>query len=91
VPRKNNRRDEPARPDPGPVRHERIEGEYRVRALTGESSTKTYRCPGCDQEIKPGVPHVVVWPHEDFGDLTERRHWHTSCWNARKRRGPTTR
>lgn len=84
------RREEPPRPDAGPTRHERIEGEFRVRYLTGESSTKVYRCPGCDQEIRPGVPHVVVWPLEDYGDESERRHWHTSCWSARGRRGPTS-
>jgi hypothetical protein len=87
-PRKHKRREEQGRPDPGPVRHEHIDGEFRVRHLTGESSTKMYRCPGCDHEIRPGVPHVVVWPLEEYGDETDRRHWHTSCWNARTRRKP---
>ena len=26
------------------------------------SGLKTYRCPGCDQEIRPATPHVVSWP-----------------------------
>lgn len=89
-PRKHKRREEQARPDPGPTRLDQIEGEFRVRHLTGESSTKMYRCPGCDHEIRPGMPHVVVWPLEDYGDESDRRHWHTSCWNARGRRGPTS-
>ena len=50
---------------------------------------ETPQAPAGRQEIRPGVPHVVVWPLEDYGDEGERRHWHTSCWNARKRRGPT--
>ena len=33
-----------------------------VRPIRGSSSTKTYRCPGCDQEIPPATPHMVVWP-----------------------------
>ena len=31
----------------------------RVQAATGEKG-KTYRCPGCQQEIRPGTPHLVV-------------------------------
>jgi len=50
------------------------------------SGLKTYRCPGCDQEIRPGTPHVVAWPGDERGDLTDRRHWHTGCWAARDRR-----
>ena len=41
-----------------------------------------YRCPGCDQLIPPGVPHVVAWP-EDGDAVDERRHWHRACWAAR--------
>ena len=53
-----------------------------------------YRCPGCDQEIALGVPHVVVWPADDRGEsgwggrVDDRRHWHTPCWNARANRRP---
>jgi len=57
--------------------------EWVVRRLTGSSSTKTYRCPGCDQEIRPATPHVVAWPREY---VDQRRHWHTPCWQARDRR-----
>lgn len=64
--------------------------EYMVRPLSGSSSTKSYRCPGCDQEVAPGTPHVVVWRDDDLG-ATDRRHWHTTCWAARERRGPRNR
>ena len=30
---------------------------------------KTYRCPGCDQVILPGTPHVVAWPAADHGSV----------------------
>lgn len=65
--------------------HER----WRVRYLP--AAEKTYRCPGCDHEIRPGVPHVVVWPLEPLSGGTgesERRHWHTACWRARDHRRP---
>lgn len=58
--------------------------EWAVRQISGGAATKRYRCPGCDQEIPPGVPHLVAWPRE--GDVAERRHWHRACWNARDRR-----
>jgi hypothetical protein len=63
------------------------DGDWLVRAVSGEAG-KVYRCPGCDQEIPPGVPHVVVWPADERGDLSDRRHWHTGCWRARGRRTP---
>lgn len=61
-----------------------------VRSISGTAATKTYRCPGCRQEIPPGTPHVVAWragdaaraawaPDEADAD-PERRHWHTGCW-----------
>ena len=53
-----------------------------VRAVSGEKG-KTYRCPGCQQEIRPSVPHLVVVTNED---LTGRRHWHTPCWRHELRR-----
>lgn len=58
---------------------------YLVRAVTGSAATKTYRCPGCDQEIRPATPHLVAWPDGD-PDGVDRRHWHTACWAARDRR-----
>jgi hypothetical protein len=64
-------------------------GDWLVRSVPGAAATKTYRCPGCDQEIGPGVPHVVVWPDGTSG-ADSRRHWHTPCWRARDRRTPGT-
>ena len=61
------------------------DGEWFVRRVTGVAASKAYRCPGCDQEISPGVGHVAVWRE---GELDERRHWHTACWHARETRGP---
>ena len=72
----------------GSERREQFGGEtYAVRTVTGSASTKAYRCPGCDQEVRPGVAHVVVWPAENL-EAADRRHWHTPCWTARGRRAP---
>lgn len=64
--------------------------EYVVRPVTGSAATKPYRCPGCDQTIRPATPHVVAWPVVPSmfsgSGLDERRHWHTACWVARDRR-----
>ena len=72
------------------------DGDWVVRPVTGASSGKTYRCPGCDHEIRPATPHVVTWPaYARDSDLEPwdtdsaaewRRHWHTTCWKARDRR-----
>jgi hypothetical protein len=88
---------EPAALDPERVRRgaDAVESwgpeQWRVRQVTGSAAVKVYRCPGCDQEIPPGVPHLVVWPLETIaGPAGEaaRRHWHTGCWRARDRRRP---
>jgi len=63
---------------------ERVEDGYVVRSVAGTASDRTYRCPGCDQELQAGVPHVVAWPE---GRPEDRRHWHATCWSARGRRG----
>ena len=55
---------------------------YRVQAVTGEKD-KAYRCPGCEQLVQPGTPHLVVIPDDDLGG---RRHWHTNCWRQELRR-----
>jgi hypothetical protein len=66
--------------------------DYVVRRITGSASTKPYRCPGCDQQIRPATPHVVAWPAGDAGAPPasaggeNRRHWHAACWRARDRR-----
>jgi hypothetical protein len=83
----------------GPVlRESGPDGDWLVRHIAGAAATKPYRCPGCDQEIRPALPHVVAWPDDGSdlvallgdpgGGLTDRRHWHTACWAARGRRGP---
>jgi hypothetical protein len=64
------------------------DGEWVVRPVAGAAATKTYRCPGCDQEIRPATAHVVAWPAESGGGLDDRRHWHGGCWEARARRTP---
>lgn len=61
---------------------------WTVRRLTGASSERAYFCPGCEQDIVPGTPHVVAWPEEGVGGVGDRRHWHTPCWAARERRQP---
>lgn len=65
------------------------DGDWYVRSIPGGHAEKTYRCPGCDQLIAVGAAHVVAWPVH--GAVDERRHWHTPCWRARRRRGPARR
>jgi hypothetical protein len=55
---------------------------FSVRAVAGEGE-KAYRCPGCQQEIRPGTPHLVVVEEKD---VEGRRHWHTPCWRQELRR-----
>ena len=62
-----------------------VRGEdWVVQRITGSASTKNYRCPGCDQEIRPATPHTVAWPYDDHTDhearVSDRRHWHNACW-----------
>jgi len=38
--------------------------DYEVRPIPAARAVKTYRCPGCDHEIRSGTTHVVVWPTE---------------------------
>ena len=65
---------------------EHADGEWIVRHVTGSASTRPYRCPGCQQEVAVGTPHVVAWPAEGVGGLGDRRHWHTGCWTRRDAR-----
>ncbi|HEX2089948.1 MAG TPA: hypothetical protein VHI54_08510 [Actinomycetota bacterium] len=55
---------------------------FTVQPVTG-AVHRTYRCPGCQQEIRPGTPHFVVVAD---GDVEGRRHWHTQCWRQEVRR-----
>ncbi|WP_084385591.1 ATP/GTP-binding protein [Rhodococcus sp. WMMA185] len=99
--RKNSRRSEPPknsegslfggalmRQEPGPAGAR--DQSYMVRSIPGARATKSYRCPGCDHEIRPGVAHLVAWPAE-YGNGEDRRHWHTGCWSGRGTRGLTRR
>ena len=63
---------------------ESVEDGVVVRRVAGNAPGRPYRCPGCDQELDGGTPHVVAWPE---GRSDDRRHWHTACWGARGRRG----
>ena len=89
VGRKNRRAVSEPRPASGSstVTESHPDGEWNVRKLTGSSATKTYRCPGCDHEIRPATPHVVAWPADTAQGAEERRHWHTPCWKNRGTRG----
>jgi hypothetical protein len=65
--------------------------EWVVRRVTGASSAaggKSYRCPGCDQQIPPSTAHVVAWVRNS---VDGRRHWHTPCWAARSQRAAKVR
>lgn len=66
---------------------EHTEGMYTVRKITGSSSHKPYRCPGCDQLIPTATPHIVAWIDDD---IDSRRHWHTACWTKKDHRRPNT-
>ena len=64
---------------------EHPDGIYVVRRITGSTSNKPYRCPGCDQMIPTATPHTVAWLEED---VDSRRHWHSVCWSKRDTRKP---
>jgi len=93
VPRQNRRRVDAAAAAQRPLstvgeRRDDWRGEeYVVRGVTSLGAAKAYRCPGCDQEIRPGLPHLVVWPAFD-AEASDRRHWHSACWAGRDRRAP---
>lgn len=97
MPRRNRPKQSKGTPEPRPlgggVAGHRVEagpgGDWLVRDVPGAHATKTYRCPGCDHEIRPGTPHVVAWSAEGFGTVEDRRHWHRGCWAARGRRRPS--
>ncbi|MGA3352522.1 MAG: hypothetical protein ABSD85_04960 [Acidimicrobiales bacterium] len=63
-------------------------GTAEIRRIQPYQADKTYICPGCNQEIRPGTGHLVVVPLSDPGG---RRHWHSPCWEHRERRRPTGR
>src|SRR5271166_3142388 len=89
--RKPPRRYQPTGPSAMPRRIETgPDGyDYEVRPVAAARAVKTYRCPGCDHEIRSGTAHVVVWLAESPAAVEDRRHWHTPCWTNRATRGPT--
>ncbi|MHA7649524.1 hypothetical protein ACX9NE_07115 [Mycobacterium sp. ML4] len=74
----------PSRVETGPDGY-----DYEVRPIAAARAVKTYRCPGCDHEIRSGTAHVVVWQVGISAAMDDRRHWHTPCWTHRDNRGPT--
>lgn len=58
--------------------------EYIVQQIP--QARKQYACPGCNGVVMIGEAHIVAWTEEGwFGKEAgqrDRRHWHTSCWNA---------
>lgn len=56
---------------------------WTVRAIQPARATKEYRCPGCNQEIRKGIGHIVAWRE---GDDEGRRHWHKGCWETHRKR-----
>lgn len=93
--RKNRRRVDEARPLAGGYAARSVEshrdGDWIVQRIAGSRATKEYRCPGCDQVIMPGTPHVVAYRDDDPRGSEDRRHWHSPCWSARERRAPGNR
>ncbi|HWV25582.1 MAG TPA: hypothetical protein VNZ66_00030 [Aeromicrobium sp.] len=85
-PRRHSRRPEPE-PRGFSRRIDRVETrsgrQWRVREL--RSAEKEYRCPGCQQSVRIGATHVLVWPVDrpliGAEAIDERRHWHTACWS----------
>ena len=66
----------------------KADGRWIVQNVAADSAVKDYRCPGCNRTVRPGTPHVVVWPDQpgigSASAVDERRHWHASCWNRRR-------
>ena len=57
--------------------------DAEVRRIQPYQATKTYLCPGCQHDVRPGVSHLVVVEEDD---VESRRHWHTECWRRELRR-----
>ena len=57
---------------------------YCVRQIGAAAATKYYVCPGCNQNIPPGVRHVVAWPKDAGRGVDDRRHWYKHCWERRR-------
>lgn len=85
MPRRNRTRIDAARPLPrdgatyfGTRKVENAWGETMlVRKMGSSAARKFYICPGCNQNIPPGLAHTVAWAE---GREDDRRHWHDPCW-----------
>ncbi|GAA1443457.1 hypothetical protein [Leifsonia poae] len=57
---------------------------WNVQPVSTVQAQKSYVCPGCGQDISPGVAHLVAWRADgvmgDAADIAARRHWHSHCW-----------
>ncbi|MCQ9343578.1 hypothetical protein NQ015_04045 [Corynebacterium sp. 153RC1] len=56
---------------------------YLMRRMGAHAAVKFYICPGCNQNIPPGIAHVVAWPKDSGRGAQDRRHWHAACWERR--------
>ncbi len=74
--------------DPIPHIESAADGDWFVAYIAAVNALKTYKCPGCHRDIKPGVAHIVAWQDDHmFGReraIEERRHWHQKCWQTRR-------
>jgi len=66
----------------------KVDGRWMTQGISADRAAKPYLCPGCNREIPPGTPHLVVWPVvPSIGSpagVEERRHWHGACWSRRR-------
>ena len=65
--------------------HLHLDGPSTSERVQPYQARKLYVCPGCNQDVAPGVGHLVVVPELAPED---RRHWHHPCWEHRSRRRP---
>ena len=70
------RRAQPTRTGVATVRAVHADEPWQVVTVPGAAARKTYRCPGCNQPIPPGTPHLVLWPTDRDDGVEQRRHWH---------------
>ncbi|MDO5671194.1 MAG: hypothetical protein Q4G50_14480 [Corynebacterium sp.] len=56
---------------------------YLFRHMGSHAATKFYVCPACNNNIPPGVAHIVAWPRDTGRGADDRRHWHRHCWDRR--------
>ncbi|WP_084538553.1 hypothetical protein [Corynebacterium sp. KPL1818] len=94
MPRRNRRKPQEFRPLPKDgstfLGSQTVEGPswthgepYLMRHIGSARAQKFYICPGCNQNIPPGVAHIVAWPRDTGRQGDDRRHWHRHCWERR--------